>query len=57
MRAITTGCSSNHTYTPSLAKKAQQQVPDQGLCIWIGIFKLALGDGSVAYQKSVVNSF
>jgi hypothetical protein len=39
------------------AKQAQQQVYDQAPYIWIGIFKLVLGDGSVAYQKNVINSF
>ncbi len=33
------------------------EVYAQAPYIWIGVFKLVLGDGSVAYDKNVVKSF
>ncbi len=51
------GGSGNHTYILQLAQKAQGEVCNQAPYIWIGVFKLVLGDGSVAYKKSVINNF
>jgi ABC-type transport system substrate-binding protein len=55
--AAISGGSSNQTYITQIAKQAQQSVYDQAPFIWIGIFKLVVGDGSVAYDKSLVNGF
>jgi peptide/nickel transport system substrate-binding protein len=51
------GASANQTYIQQLATKAQGEIYAQAPYIWIGIFKLVLGDGSVAYDKNVINSF
>ncbi len=51
------GGSDNMTYILQLAQKAQGEVYAQAPYIWIGVFKLVLGDGSVAYDKSTVKSF
>ena len=53
--ALTT--SSNQTLIHSLLMKAQAEVHDQAPYIWIGVFQLVLGDGSVAYKHSVIKNF
>ena len=57
LTAALQGGSANQTYIMQLAKQAQADVYNQAPYIWIGVFQLVLGDGSVAYQKSVINSF
>jgi ABC-type transport system substrate-binding protein len=51
------GGSANQTYIMQLGTKAQGEVYNQAPYIWIGVFKLVLGDGSVAYDKSAVKNF
>ena len=49
--------SDNQTLINSLLAQAQKDVYDQAPYIWIGVFQLVLGDGSVAYKHSVINNF
>ncbi len=49
--------SNNQSQILALMKQAQSEVYNQAPYIWIGVFQLVLGDGSVAYKRSVVNSF
>ena len=51
------GGTANQATIQKLAEAAQADVYNQAPYIWIGVFKLVLGDGSVAYQKSVINNF
>jgi peptide/nickel transport system substrate-binding protein len=53
--ALTT--SNNQTLINSLLAQAQKDVYEQAPYIWIGVFQLVVGDGSVAYKHSVINSF
>jgi hypothetical protein len=41
----------------ALCKSAQQQIYNDAPYYWVGQMKLFTGDGSIAWQKSVVKSF
>lgn len=49
--------SSNDTLIHNLLQQAQADVYNQAPYIWIGVFQLVLGDGSVAYKHSVIQNF
>jgi ABC-type transport system substrate-binding protein len=51
------GGSTNQTYILQLAKQAQQSVYEQAPFIWIGVLKLVVADGSVAYDKTAISGF